>query len=223
MASAAKETPILIGQTGPLRDQRWALQGTVVLGREASCQIVIPDRQVSRRHASITVSEEQVVLTDLESKNGTYLNGKYIQQPVPLQDGDIIQIALAQEFVFISADATLPLHMSKVVGDTPPQMGLHLQKRSRRLWIGGKEVLPPLSAAQFRLLELLYEQEGRVVSREDLAAGIWGEEGALAVSTQALDALVRRLRNRLAAVDPDHEYIITVRGHGLRLDNLPSA
>ena len=40
---------------------------------------------------------------------------------------------------------------------------------------------------------------------------------------QALDALVRRLRERLASVDPQHTYLITVRGHGLRLDNPPRA
>ncbi|MDH5506431.1 MAG: helix-turn-helix domain-containing protein, partial [Anaerolineae bacterium] len=48
---------------------------------------------------------------------------------------------------------------------------------------------------------------------------IWGEEEAFEVSNQALDALVRRLRDRLKNVDDEHEYIVTVRGHGLRLDN----
>jgi DNA-binding response OmpR family regulator len=36
-----------------------------------------------------------------------------------------------------------------------------------------------------------------------------------------MDALVRRLRDRLAELDPAHLYIETVRGHGLRLDNPP--
>jgi DNA-binding response OmpR family regulator len=37
----------------------------------------------------------------------------------------------------------------------------------------------------------------------------------------AIDALVRRLRDRLAEVDPGHNYIVTVRGHGFRFDNSP--
>jgi DNA-binding response OmpR family regulator len=81
------------------------------------------------------------------------------------------------------------------------------------------EIDPPLSASQFRMLEILYDQEGRVVSRQDIIAGVWGLEEAIGVSEQALDALIRRLRDRLASVDPVHTYIITVRGHGLRLDN----
>jgi DNA-binding response OmpR family regulator len=40
------------------------------------------------------------------------------------------------------------------------------------------------------------------------------------VSEQAIDALVRRLRDRLAELDPDHRYVVTVRGHGFRLENV---
>ncbi len=41
----------------------------------------------------------------------------------------------------------------------------------------------------------------------------------MGISEQAIDALVRRLRDRIAAMDPDHAYIVTVRGHGFRLEN----
>jgi DNA-binding response OmpR family regulator len=58
-----------------------------------------------------------------------------------------------------------------------------------------------------------------VVSRNELISVIWGDAEAEGVSEEAVDALVRRLRERLATIDPQHAYIITVRGHGLRLDN----
>jgi DNA-binding response OmpR family regulator len=58
-----------------------------------------------------------------------------------------------------------------------------------------------------------------VVKRQDLIRAVWNDEDAVGVSEQALDALVRRLRDRLVDLDPDYAYIITVRGHGLRLDN----
>jgi len=48
---------------------------------------------------------------------------------------------------------------------------------------------------------------------------IWGDDKAVGVSEQALDALVRRLRDRLYLFDPTHDYLVTVRGHGIRLDN----
>lgn len=219
MEPNVEDIPILLGQTGPLSGQRWLVNKAIVVGREATCDIVIPDRQVSRRHARLTPSTNGIILEDLGSKNGTHFNGKRAQKPVILQDGDVVQIALAQEFVFISGDATMPLTQDNASQLHPPRKMLNLEKRSRQVWLGEDEVVPPLSVAQFTLLEMLYEADGRVVSRKALATEIWGDEEALDVSNQALDALIRRLRDRLAAVDPTHNYIVTVRGHGLRLEN----
>ena len=87
------------------------------------------------------------------------------------------------------------------------------------MWIKELEIVPPLSVSQFQLLEMLYDHQGNVVTRTALIEKVWGEDNAVGVSEQALDALVRRLRDRLAMVDPNHQYIVTVRGHGLRLDN----
>jgi DNA-binding response OmpR family regulator len=139
-----------------------------------------------------------------------------------LRDGDVIQIAFAQQFIYLSSDATMPLEMGEMEGMTPTQEGLlRLEKGSRQVWIGNQELLPPLSASQFQLLEMLYDHQERVIARKDIIAEIWGADNAVDVSEQALDALVRRLRDRLAAIEPSHPFIITVRGHGLRLDNPP--
>lgn len=221
MEATGGELPILIGQTGPLNGQRWVIGDTLIIGREASCDIVIPDRRVSRRHARFSIQPKGVLLEDLKSKNGTHYNGRTIKEPIYLKDGDIIQVALAQQFVYVSADATTPLDETDLTAMLEGDGRLRLEKRSRRVWVGRQEVLPPLSVAQFRLLEMLYEHSGRVVSRNELILGIWGEEAAVDVTNQALDALVRRLRDRLAAVDPTHPYVVTIRGHGLRLDNPP--
>jgi pSer/pThr/pTyr-binding forkhead associated (FHA) protein len=198
------------------------LQGITVVGRDAVCDIVIPSRQVSRRHARFTPSVEGVIIEDLGSKNGTHCNGQVIEEPTPLKDGDVVQIALAQQFIFLSSDATLPLEKFENLEATPVHQGrLRLEKRSRQVWVGDEEVLPPLSVSQFHLLEMLYEREGQVVPRKEIIAKIWGVENAVEVSEQALDALVRRLRDRLATLDPENPYIVTIRGHGLRLENPP--
>jgi pSer/pThr/pTyr-binding forkhead associated (FHA) protein len=224
MEHNSEDIPVLVGQTGPLNGQRWLLRGTTVIGREPTCDIMIPSRQVSRQHARFTPLPEGVLLEDLASKNGTHHNGQIVEAPVLLQDGDVVQIALAQQFVFISSDATLPLESHGESGreKAPLRHRLRLEKRSRQVFIGTQEVSPPLSVSQFHLLELLTEHPGRVVPRQEIIAAIWGEENAIEVSEQALDALVRRLRDRLAAVDPRHNYIVTVRGHGLKLENPPA-
>jgi len=225
MEHHGEDIPVLVGQTGLLNGQRWMLSSTSIVGRDPNCDIPIPDRQVSRHHARFTPSADGILLEDLGSKNGTHHNGKLVVEPTILKDGDVIQIAFAQQFAFLSSDATLPLESFEISGLEPKlnkKERLRLEKRSRRVWIGEDEVLPPLSVSQFQLLELLFENEGRVVSRTTIIEKIWGEEDAVDVSEQALDALVRRLRDRLAAIDPSHSYIITIRGHGLRLENYPN-
>jgi len=84
----------------------------------------------------------------------------------------------------------------------------------------GRELDPPLSLAQYRLLELFYDNEGKVCSRDEVIQAVWPDAVEEGISEQAIDALARRLRERLSELDSDHQYIITVRGHGFRFDNL---
>jgi pSer/pThr/pTyr-binding forkhead associated (FHA) protein len=219
MELTGEERPVLIGQTGPLNGNRWVISEPVLIGRDANCDIVVPDRQISRHHARLTPLPEGVLLEDLGSKNGTHRNGERVNEPVMLHDGDILQVALAQQLVYLSSDATIPLEAIEIPPLAQEEPMLRLEKRSRRVWIGETEILPPLSVAQFQLLAMLYERSGLVVTRQDLITGVWGEEEAFDVSNQALDALIRRLRDRLATVDPTHQFIVTIRGHGLRLEN----
>jgi DNA-binding response OmpR family regulator len=123
-----------------------------------------------------------------------------------------IQIALCARFRFVGADATLPLEEIHPVGR------LRLDRLAKRVWIGSAEISPPLSPAQYRLLELLYDPVGQVRSRDEIIDIVWAEVEREGVTEQAIDALVRRLRERLSEADPDGTYVITVRGHGFRLD-----
>jgi DNA-binding winged helix-turn-helix (wHTH) protein len=208
------EAPLLIAQNGPLRGQRWTLNKPLLVGREATCEIVVADRMVSRFHARITPTTEGMLLEDLDSKNGTHRNGDPVKGQVILQDGDTVQIALAQQFLFLTSDSTVPLSE-----DQAHPGRLRLDMRSRRVWVDDQLIDPPLSALQFHVLRILYENQGQVVDRLQLVTFAWGEEQAVGVSDQALDALLRRLRDRISAIDPAHPYIITVRGHGIRLEN----
>lgn len=220
MKEISPNVPFIVAQGGSLNGQRWAILDELLIGRDETCDIVIPERQVSRHHARIARTTQGTLLEDLLSKNGTHVNGVLITGPTILQDGDIIQIALAQIFYYLSSDATLPLDEPPPAIVTP-NLALRLDKRSRRVWIRNQEITPPLSPPQYTLLETLYDNPDQVISRPALIEAIWGEKEAIVVSEQALDALIRRLRHRLAEIDPQHEYIQTVRGHGLRLNNPP--
>jgi pSer/pThr/pTyr-binding forkhead associated (FHA) protein len=76
---------------GPLTGQRFAIGSRVEIGRE---QPVIPlsfDSQVSRRHAAISPDYLGLTLTDLNSTNGTFVNGQRVQTQT-LHIGDLVKI-----------------------------------------------------------------------------------------------------------------------------------
>jgi len=212
------EDPVLIANNSSLDGQQWVITDTLVIGRDVTCDVVIPDRQVSRRHAQITKNGAIVMLEDLGSKNGTYLNGQPLTEPRQLVEADEITVAFTQNFLFLSSDATMPL--SGIPPELMSAFRMRLDESSKRVWVRGVELDPPLSAQQYSLLALLYQKTGEVVSREDLINAVW-EEDTRWVTEQAFDALVRRLRERIAQLDSDYDYIVTVRGHGLRFQNDP--
>ncbi len=70
----------------------------VYIGRDESCEVVLNDRKASRRHALITRAGFKFVLKDMDSANGTWLNGQKILE-AELAGGDRIRIG-AVEFEF---------------------------------------------------------------------------------------------------------------------------
>ncbi|MGD2057383.1 MAG: FHA domain-containing protein [Anaerolineales bacterium] len=218
MQFPSEEALFLVAPTGELRGERWQLtKDRFVIGRGPDCDLVVTDRQVSREHALIKKSDGGYFVEDLGSKNGTHLNGVRISAPERLQDGDEIQIAFAIKLTFIGSEATLPLVLDEQALAEARLLRMEIQ--AHRVWIGEIEVDPPLSPPQFRLLELLHQSIDRVVPREEIAEYVWPGTHGVGVSDQAIDALIRRLRDRLADVDPESEFIVTVRGHGFRLKN----
>jgi hypothetical protein len=208
------EVPILLMMEGRKPGQRFFVdQLEFIIGRDEECELVIPDRQVSRRHARVVLVGDEYLLEDLGSKNGTFVNGKEIRKSYHLEDGDEIQIALCCKLSFVDAESTAPVLFEE------PQPGLYMDLESKRVWVAGQELDPPLSPAQYRLLELLYQEPGRVYSRDEVVEAVWPADDRAGISEQAIDALARRLRERLVEADPTTQYVVTVRGHGFRVEN----
>jgi DNA-binding response OmpR family regulator len=209
------EPAILLLKEGPGGHNQWRLdKDEIVLGREPDCDIVLDNRQVSRQHALIRRQDDSYFLEDLRSKNGTFIGGQVVEAPTKLNDGDEITIALSFRLIFVGPDSTKPLLLEAEAGPS-----LRLDPEAKRVWVRDQELDPPLSLAQYRLLALLYAAPGRVCSREEVVQAVWADEEAEGVSEQAIDALARRLRERIAEVDANNQYIVTVRGHGFRLDH----
>src|SRR5262245_31756046 len=66
--------------------------GETIIGRDPGVPAFVDDRSVSRRHARIVVAEESATVEDLDSKNGTFLQGQKVGSAVPLADGDKLKV-----------------------------------------------------------------------------------------------------------------------------------
>ncbi len=207
-----KEAALLVWMEEDEIKGRWPLaQAITTIGRAEDNDIVVDDRWVSRYHAQVRREEGRYVVVDQDSKNGTLVNGQRIAGPAPLADGDQVQVAPLIKLTFVDYGSTAPLP-----GEARPA-GLVLDRDKRQVWVQGRQLAPPLSYVQFALLTLLGDQPDRVYSRDEIIAALWPEDSAEGISDEAIDALVRRIRLRLRELDTDHEYVVTVRGYGFKL------
>jgi hypothetical protein len=83
--------PVLIVLSGKHKGKRVRLaEGETVIGRDASAKIRVATHEVSRQHALLIVSESGVVVRDLGSRNGTFVNGMPIAEETTLNPGDTL-------------------------------------------------------------------------------------------------------------------------------------
>jgi len=194
-------TPYLVDRA----DRRFPLAGLVTtLGRSPNCQVFIPDRRASRRHAEIRWDGEICTLRDLDSANGVFLNSRHITAPQTLRDGDEIIIASAV-FTFRDPEATirateLPL--------------LVVDRASGEVWVNRNPV--SFSPKEQALFDLLYRNGGRACSKQEIAEAVWPEYQAEVYDYQ-IERLVKRLREKLEPEPHNPALILTVRGRGYNL------
>jgi serine phosphatase RsbU (regulator of sigma subunit) len=92
-AAAAERTHYLFIVEGPDKGRRIPI-GTnpVVIGRSAPADVVLPDPQISRNHCRICLAMDEVIVIDLQSSNGTFIDGKRLSGGGPLPVGARLQL-----------------------------------------------------------------------------------------------------------------------------------
>ncbi len=194
-------TPYLTDPTGHEHE----LRGEVTtIGRAVECDIVITSKRVSREHARLVRDGRRVMLEDLNSTNGTFLNDERILEPMELRDGDSVGVGDVK-FTFRDPDTTIG-GMLRVDLDLDASAGIvRVNRRAVNL-----------SPKEFALLMHLYERRGKVCSKDDIGKAVWPEyqEG---IYDYQIENLVRRLRARLEPDPSNAQLLITVRGLGYKL------
>lgn len=94
--------PALLAVFGPKRGLRIPLVGHVLLGRGPSADLQLVDGKVSREHCRIHADGARATIEDLDSHNGTFVNGEQIHRPTPIKEGD--EIALGDTLLLVAGD-----------------------------------------------------------------------------------------------------------------------
>jgi hypothetical protein len=199
--STSEQVPFLTDPTG----REHPLTGDIItIGRAVESNIVITSKRVSREHARVQREGWRVILEDLGSTNGTFLNDERILDPVELRDEDRIKIG---DVVFTFHDPDITYR------DTPfPELEVDVAAGVVRV----DRCAVELSAKEFTLLAYLYENRGQVCSKDDIGNAVWPEyqEG---IYDYQIENLVRRLRSKLEPDPADPQLLLTMRGLGYKL------
>ncbi|MCH8987824.1 MAG: FHA domain-containing protein [Chloroflexi bacterium] len=195
-----------------------------VFGSSKCADTMIEHTFVSRRHFQIRSQDGVYYICDLDSTNGTYLNGERLQPNVErrVKDGDRISLAnddVVLRFVdpigTVKIDASTPL-----IGGSPDREDLVVEPASRRVRVRGRTLDPPLSRKQFDILEILYRNKGNAVSREDIAKAGWPEridEPNAPVSNEEIDQYIFLLRKRIEIDPSSPKLILTLPRFGFQM------
>jgi len=81
--------------------------GPLTVGRAQTAGVYLDDKTLSREHTKFYVENGKLFVRDLESKNGTYLNGSLVRNTQPLKHGDKVKVGTAI-FTVMADDAAMP-------------------------------------------------------------------------------------------------------------------
>ena len=91
-AECKKVRLTITDRTGAVRDVDYNIEGSIFVGRSDICSIVFDDDRLSRQHFAIEVTKMACYIEDLETTNGTFVNGVKITGRRMLLDGDVITV-----------------------------------------------------------------------------------------------------------------------------------
>ena len=238
--------PRLTAISGRLKGSVFTIEDLpVVIGRETAATLCIADASVSRRHSRIDKEQDEFVILDLDSLNGTFINDVPVKRRT-LQHGDRVRIGDSQ-FLFLMHEGDLPRRSSDVqMDDGKIVSGSTLQVRfNDALYLMARDLSALMKVSTTinsirglddllqRLLELLFEavpaQRGAILlTNEDsfetsLVFGLdraRGKDRAVNVSRTIVQQVLRDCVALLAndgAAESAHatESLISTRAHSV--------
>jgi DNA-binding response OmpR family regulator len=209
--SARRQAVAALVGGGALDGQRFPLaQDVTLIGRSEDCNVRVLDPLASRHHAHVRRETWRYVLVDLESRNGTLVNGDPLTGEHHLQHGDTIHIATTP-LRFEDPNATVPMARESL---KPLHLPVWVNVATGEAFAFGNQL--ELAPKELALLTLLYEKGGGICEKDEIARSVWPEYDG-AVSDYNIETLVSRLRAKLEAGGAGGDTIVTLKKRGYRL------
>jgi DNA-binding response OmpR family regulator len=188
----------------PSKKQHLLEQSITRIGRGLENEIVVVSKRVSREHVHIRREGRRTFLDDTGSTNGTFLNSERVLGSAQLRDGDQVSIGDIT-FIFHDPDTT--------TRETPfPELEVNLKAGEVRL----NRSLIQLSPKEFSLLVYLYENRGKVCSKDEIGRTVWAEYQS-GIYDYQIENLIRRLRTKIEDDPNVPVLLVTMRGMGYKL------
>ena len=189
--------------------------GAITMGRRPDNDVMLDDSSVSRRHALIMETSSGVVLRDLNSTNGTFVNHDRIgERDFVLSHGDRIRAG--------GCDITLVFHHEGAPTEriapqrhSSPHSG-HAQQQWTSVSDGGGGATE-LTGKALEVLTFLSSRKGDVVSRQDMARNVWPELHEGELTNQEIDKTVRIVRSQIEEDQSRPVHLVTVGEFGYML------
>lgn len=209
--------------SGEAQGRSFIVDDALVVGRSTSCDVFIPDRRMSRRHARFYREEDRLNVEDLESHNGTYVNGKRVVR-VQLLRGDVVRIGTSQFEVISSnsedsermklTDGVITPHLIKPVHpETQPSLdGMLADEYFTAIGAGDSDVH---KAADPKYVDFLVRQTRNFASLYEISKALQSGSDPIGVLKRVLDVILkvcRADRGFVAVLDKDgHPVPLVVR------------
>ena len=168
--ASARSGMRLVAENGPVANQVFPLKAdSVRLGRHIACEIHIPQDTVSQFHAELNRTDEGMVLTDLNSSNGTYINERRIHRQV-LASGDRLRLD-SVIFRFESENYSVSRSGTRIRGELLKDLEVKGDDRVSQQY---PELQPETHFADQILVRTESLESGRLTGRSSKRSGLKG-------------------------------------------------
>ena len=148
-----QDTWELVAEGDWLVGQRFAISRYTVLGRDSACDITIPGTHLSRRHAELAIKGDALLIRDLNSSNGTFVNNQRVTE-TSLRPGDSVRFDVLRFKVYgpsnskPDSQATLIRHPAAPQPTTPRTPPAEKRWKTKPTSVGNRDQTMHFSAIQ---------------------------------------------------------------------------